>query len=150
MTRHAKHIRKQAKEAFFKMDQSLFQSAAFRSLKCVERCLLLELYSLYLPSRPDVFLSVKDAGKRLKVKPETAGKAFYALEEKGFIKLTRGELWQERVAREWRLTFKEYYQQPPTNDWKRYEKSDADRGTNLPQKSGQALFRTLAEVEHID
>ena len=132
------------------MEQSLFQSAAFRSLKCGERCLLLELYSLYLPSRPDVFLSVKDAGKRLKVKPETAGKAFHVLEEKGFIRLTRGELWQERVSREWRLTFKEYNDQPPTNEWMKFGKSDTDSETRLPQKREQTLLQELSEVEQID
>lgn len=150
MPRHAKHIRKQTKEAFFKIDQSLFHSAAFRSLSCVERCLLLELYSLYLPARPDVFLSVKDAGKRLRVKPTTAGKAFYSLADKGFIKLTRGQLWQQRVSREWRLTFKEYYKQPPTHEWKLFKKSDAASETSLPRKSAQTPLRELAKVEQID
>ena len=105
---------------FHRIYRDMFESDAYRSLRCVERCLLHELHALYLPSRNDVFLSTRDASKRLRVNADTARKAFHVLENRGFIKLTRGQLWQQRKAREWRLTFESYKDREPTDDWAAY------------------------------
>lgn len=97
-----------------------FESDAYRSLNCVQRSLLHELHALYLPSRNDVFLSTRRAAKRLHVNADTARKAFHVLENRGFIKLINGHLWQQRKARTWRLTFMSYNNREPTDDWAAY------------------------------
>ena len=105
---------------FHRIYRDMFESDAYRSLRCVERCLLHELHALYLPSRNDVFLSTRDASKRLCVNADTARKAFHVLENRGFIKLTNGHLWQQKKARTWRLTFMSYNNREPTDDWAVY------------------------------
>ena len=138
------------KGQFFRTYRQVFESKAFRSLDCNARCLLNELHALYIPIRnEDVFLSTRDASRRLGIHPDTARKAFYALEAKGFIKLTRGDLWQQRLAREWRLTFESYRGREPSDEWAQYHESNTEpksRGS-LPQSEGQSRLKKLAEIE---
>ena len=138
------------KGQFFRTYKEIFESNAFRSLDCNARCLLHELHALYIPSRnEDVFLSTRDSARRLGIHPDTARKAFYALEAKGFIKLTRGGLWQQRLAREWRLTFESYRNREPSDEWAQYHEPNTEpkpRGS-LPQSEGQSGLKKLAEVE---
>jgi len=140
----------QRKGQFFRTYRQVFESKAFRSLDCNARCLLNELHALYIPIRnEDVFLSTRDASRRLGIHPDTARKAFYALEAKGFIKLTRGDLWQQRLAREWRLTFESYRGREPSDEWAQYHESNTEpksRGS-LPQSEGQSSLKKLAEIE---
>ena len=114
-----------------------FESEAYRSLDCVARCLLLELQRYYLPGgrMEDVFLSTRDAAKRLSVNKDTAARAFKTLSDRGFIVLTNHARWQARITRKWRLTFEEYGGQKPTHDWRHYKKSRTQvRGQTDPFK----------------
>lgn len=91
---------------FVQRYESMISSPAYRDLSTVARCLLEEFQRIYLPSRNGkLSISTRNAAKRLKVSEPTAINAFYDLEEHGFIVLVNHELWLERKAREWRLTF---------------------------------------------
>ncbi|MEJ1378786.1 MAG: hypothetical protein RPU32_12550 [Candidatus Sedimenticola sp. (ex Thyasira tokunagai)] len=80
-------------------------------------------------------ISTKHAKKLLNVSEPTASKAFYELVDHGFLVLTEGELWQERRAREWRLTFEPgVNNREPTDEWKRWT---PDQNKTRPKKQGQ-------------
>jgi len=115
---------KRAKRAgpFIQLHEEILASPAYRDLNPVARCLLIEFQRIYRPSRNGrLSISVMNAAKLIRVHKDTASKAFRSLAEHGFIVLTRGEYWQERLAREWRLTFSEYNGREPTDDWKRWK-----------------------------
>ena len=134
-----KNNRIQRSGPYFAIYQDMFNSDAFRSLNCKERCLLLELFAFYQPSREDVFLSTRDAAKRLKIHRDTACKAFKTLEDRGFIRLTQGALWQARLTRTWRLTFMEYQGREPTDEWRDYKsKADPKRSDKVSESSGRS------------
>ena len=134
---------------FFRIYREWFESDAYRELNCRERCLLHELQAKYIPGRnEDVFLSIRDSAERLIIHPDTACKAFYRLEELGFIKLTKGELWQQKRAREWRLTFESYRGREPTDEWRDYKKTgDPKPMHKLSYSEGQSSLDELAKVE---
>ena len=108
---------------FIRKHEEWLASPAYRDLRPVERCLLEEFQRVYLPSRNGrLSISVEKAAKELRCNKDTASRAFYALVEHGFIVLTKGHLWQQRLAREWRLTLQECDGRLPTDDWKRWSK----------------------------
>ena len=107
---------------YFYLEKQVFESDGFRALDCVSRSLLLELMSLYVPvHREEVFLSTRDAAKRLKVNKDTAASAFKTLEASGIIKLVTGAIWIHRQARTWRITFFSFGNREPTDDWKNHD-----------------------------
>ena len=115
---------KRAKRAgpFVQLHEEILESPAYRDLNPVARCLLTEFQRIYRPSRNGLLsISVMNAGKLIKANKDTASKAFRSLAEHGFIVLTKGEYWQERLAREWRLTFEPCNGREPTDDWKRWK-----------------------------
>lgn len=104
---------------FFPVCREWFNSEAFRDLSPIARCLLFEFQNVHQPGRNGYLsLSVSNAAARLGVDPKTARKPFHELAEHGFIALTRGEYWQERKAREWRLTFYGCNNKEPTDEWR--------------------------------
>ena len=126
----------------------LFDSEAFRSMKCAERALLLEFCRRYVPDfNEDVFVSTRDAAKRLHVHPDTARKAFYVLESRGFIKLISGALWQARIARKWRLTFLSYRGREPTDEWRDYKNPEPKSRGKLSQSKVQIPFIEAAKID---
>ena len=94
----------------------------------------------------------------LKVNKNTASGAFHGLIEHGFLVMTKGHLWQERLAREWRLTIEECNGRQATDDWTRWsqdnpvgvvpknfrsqirEQNDPKVGTNRYQSKTQRLY----------
>ena len=90
-------------------------------------------------------------------------------EEHGFLVMTKGHLWQERLAREWRLTIEECDGRQATDDWIRWsednpvsvvpknsrsqsrEQNDTEVGTNRYQSKTQRLhskeFEDLVTIE---
>jgi hypothetical protein len=65
----------------------MLDSAAYRSLDCVQRCLLHELKRLYSgTNNGQLFLSVRRAAALLGVNKDTASRAFKFLENRGFIR----------------------------------------------------------------
>src|SRR5690606_14689390 len=97
------------KGCYFRKWAEWVNSPAYRDLKPPARCLLDEFQLIYRPTR-NGYLSIgtRRAAELLRVTEPTASRAFYDLMEHGFIVLTKGELWMERKAREWRLTIEPY------------------------------------------
>lgn len=106
-------------DGYFPVCREWFNSEAFRDLSLTARCLLHEFQNVHQPGRNGYLsISVMSAAKRLSVDPKTARKPFHELAEHGFIALTKGEYWQERKAREWRLTFYGCNGKEPTDEWR--------------------------------
>ena len=95
----------------------------------------------------DVFLSTRDAAKRLSVNKDTAARAFKTLSDRGFIVLTNHALWQERITRKWRLTFEEYQGQKPTHDWRHYKNPEPKSGDRPTRSKGQTALQIAAKVD---
>jgi hypothetical protein len=107
---------------------------AWKSLSMTARCLEMELKALYNGSNNgDLFLSIREAAKRLGVANNTAGKAFKELEEHGFIRpKQRGNFnWKARHATAWVLTEFEYANQPASKDFMRWRPEEKTRPQNL-------------------
>lgn len=94
-------------------------SPAYKDLKPPAKVLLLEFLEICFPQERNgrLSISVNNAAKKLNISKPTAIKAFTELVEHGFIVLTNGERWQERKAREWRLTVMPCNGRQPSNEW---------------------------------
>lgn len=104
---------------FFPVCREWFNSEAYRDLTPLARCLLMEFQNVHYNGRNGrLSISVENAARRLNVTQKTARAPFHELAEHGFIVLTRGEYWQERIAREWRLTFYGCSGREPTDEWR--------------------------------
>lgn len=108
-------------KGFNRMCRVMFDSPAYRDLSLSARVLLDEFMHLYRPDRNGTLsISTKNAAKRLNCAEKTAMKAFPELVEHGFLALTEGHYWQQRKAREWRLTFEPCHGREPTDEWKEW------------------------------
>lgn len=113
-----------------------FESPAYRDLSMPARCLLLEFQHIFRPTRNgQLSISVQQAMERLGCAKQTAQDAFRELTEHGFIKLKEHERWQERMAREWILTFERLNNHEPTDDWKEWKPGEPV--FTLPRKRTQ-------------
>ena len=135
------------KGTFFMFHHEIFESAAFRSLDCTARSLLFELWRYYQPGSEIVFLSVREASKRLGVHRDTAAKAFSNLSGRGFIVMTNHALWQQRISRKWRLTWQPFKGREPTDDWRNYKKAEPKTRDSVSQSRGQSALQEAAKVE---
>lgn len=110
---------------FIQKHEEWLACPAYRDLKPSARCLLEEFQRVYRPDRNgQLSISVANAKVLLNVSKETASKAFYDLSEHGFIVLTKGQVWTERIAREWKLTFMPCGTREPTDEWKLWSKDN--------------------------
>jgi hypothetical protein len=87
----------------------MLKTAAWGSLGCDAKCLLIELMALYNgTNNGELFLSVREAAKRLNASTRRATAAFAELLDRGFIVTTRKgsrtRRGEERLATCWRLT----------------------------------------------
>lgn len=134
---------------YMRLFHEIFESPAYRDLSTVERALLLEFQRIYLPSRNGVLsISTRNAAQRLNVSEDTACKAFYGLVSHGLLVLMEGHYWQQRKAREWRLTFEPCNNREPTDEWKFWKPDkpfSVPRKNPRPEKRGQTALITGAE-----
>jgi len=151
-------IKPKRQGGFIQKHEEWLASPAYRDLRPVERCLLEEFQRIYRDTRNRLSISVENAAKLLRVNKDTAAKAFHGLVEHGFLVLVKGHLWQQRLAREYRLTIEKFDGRQPTDDWKRWSKgnpvnqvpkkvrsqnkvqNDPKIGTRLSQKSDQRQY----------
>jgi hypothetical protein len=134
---------------FIQQHEEWLSSAAYRDLKPPARCLLEEFQRIYRPGRNgQLSISVANAKKLLNVSKETASKAFYDLSEHGFIVLTKGGLWQERKAREWKLTIEPCGTHEPTDEWKSWIKHNpVNLLKKMPRRNiGQTVLKTYLHI----
>jgi hypothetical protein len=103
---------------FIQFSQELRDSEAYRSLKPGARCLLIELMMLVWPDRNGkIGMSHAKASLLIGCSKKTAGKYFEMLLSRGFIKVEKGELWQERLAREYSLTMATRQGRQPSHEY---------------------------------
>jgi DNA-binding transcriptional regulator YhcF (GntR family) len=90
------------------------------------------LYDLYNGSNNgELFLSIRDAGKRLGVGKNTAHNAFRALESRGFIRARERGLFTTRRATTWILTEFSFGTKTPTKDFMRWRPEDGYKKQNI-------------------
>jgi len=108
-------------KGFNRMCRVMFDSPAYRDLSLAARALLDEFTHIYRPERNGALsISTKNAARQLNCNERTAIKAFQELIEHGFLMLTEGHYWQQRKAREWRLTFEPCNNREPTDEWEQW------------------------------
>lgn len=109
---------------YVQLTHFMLNSEAWQSLRPVARALFVELNQRFSGfNNGNIGFGWREAAKALHVKPETVGKAFKELQNRGFIKMTRKSGFdQKRLACEWRLTTLPMGDaraptSPPTNDY---------------------------------
>ena len=101
------------------MYHDVTRSETFANLKPVSKCLFVLMQDKFIPiSREKISVSVVNAAKWIGCNKDTAGKAFRELETAGFIELVEHHLWQQRKARVFRLTWRQFDGKEPTDEWK--------------------------------
>ncbi len=122
---------------YFPVYLSILESDAYKSLRPIEKCLLEEFRIVNFKTRANgrLNLSVEVAAKRLGIAKNTVMPAFHVLEERGFIRCTVGEVYQERLARLWRITFLPWNGREPTDEWRNWGRSDAGGADECSENS---------------
>jgi hypothetical protein len=105
-SRHKRrYVRKQDKHV--RLYSWLLMSEAWRSLSCEARALLVELSAFYNgENNGALFLSIREAARRLNIGKSSAARAFAELTDRGFIRpLVKGAFSRKvRHATSWVLT----------------------------------------------
>ncbi len=116
---------------FICLYSELTESLAYRSLSSGARCLLQEMMALAWPDRNGrLAMSHERAAGLVRCTKKTAGTYLERLLARGFIKLEKGELWQQRLAREYSLTMVTRQGRRPSHDYLRWSEGDNFFGTN--------------------
>ena len=116
--------RQKGEDRFVRHPHWLMNSPAWKSLSPTARCVEMELKKLYNGrNNGDIYLSVREAAKRVGVSPNTAQKALYELVDRGFIiPKQKGSFgWKKGVATSWILTEEKYNDALPTKNFMRWE-----------------------------
>lgn len=104
----------------------IMDTSAYQNLSCGARSLLLELLKEYNGfNNGSVYLSHRDAAKRLSCNKGTVGSYFADLRDKGFIVITRGHTLGadgKGEATHYALTMESLDGNPPTNEFKDWKK----------------------------
>ena len=109
----------------------LTESLAYRSLSSGARCLLQEMMALAWPDRNGrVAMSHERAAGLVRCTKKTAGTYLEKLLVRGFIKLEKGEIWQERLAREYSITMATRQGRQPSHEYLRWLEGDNFYGKN--------------------
>lgn len=110
----------------------MLDSLAWRHASLVERCLLVEMYDLHNgENNGRLFLSVRDAARRLGIGKNTAQRGLAGLQSKGFIRPhQRGDFnWKSHQATCWVLTEFPCDGHPPTKDFMRWQPATEKQNT---------------------
>lgn len=98
-----------------------FESPAYRSLCCYSRCLLDEFkYRYNGKDNGSLPLSLSEAMKRLSIGRKAAERAFWELQDRGFIRCTRKGLYTVKDAAEWALTEYPIGDELPSKDFMKW------------------------------
>jgi hypothetical protein len=122
----------------------MLSSPAHRSLSPAARALLVELYDLYNgQNNGEIFLSQREAARRLGVGKNLAGKAVGELKDRGFIRIQQqGSFkWKIRHATQWILTEYPYAGQLATKDFMRWS-----AGPKTPSIAPSGAARSAGNV----
>jgi DNA-binding MarR family transcriptional regulator len=129
-------------ERYVSLSYWLLDSAAYRALSVAARALYVELKMLYNGgNNGKIFLSVRDAAKRIHASKSQAAKAYHELEAKGFIKARqRGDFnWKAKRATTWVLTEYEFAGALATKDFMHWgPRLGAPKSENNGPHNGQS------------
>ncbi len=110
---------------FVMLRHDVMDSAAYRSLSPVARCIHAEIRRRFNGHNTgDIPLSCREAAEYCRVWPNTAAAGFDQLIDRGFIKVGEEAGFNQksgRRSRRWILTEEGYMNQPPTNDWRSWK-----------------------------
>jgi hypothetical protein len=104
------------------VSRAMRESFVYESMPPVAKVLMDLLQLQWRNDRP-VAYGVREAAKKIGCKPDTAGKAFKILQERGFIACVNESLFNSKTGsktREWRLTWMPFEYRDPTHDWKKW------------------------------
>lgn len=104
------------------VSRAMRESPAYQSMPATAKVLMDLLHLQWRNDKP-VAYGVREAGQKIGCKPETAGKAFNVLQERGFIVCFEQSLFNSKTgskAREWRLTWMPFDYKNPTHDWEKW------------------------------
>jgi hypothetical protein len=107
------------KKQYIAQDVEMIRSAAYQKLSgnAVKLLILMQTHwRMYEP----IAYSVTEAQKRIGCCRGSAHSAFKELESHGFIKLMLEGHFYKQFARRWRLTFREFNDQKPTDEWQNW------------------------------
>jgi len=104
------------------VSRAMRESYSYESMSPTAKVLMDLLQMQWRNDRPIAY-GVREAGQKIGCKPETAGKAFKVLQDRGFIVCETESLFNSRTgskAREWRLTWMPFDYRNPTHDWEKW------------------------------
>lgn len=123
-------------------------SAAYRSLDCTARALLLDLVMMENGhNNGSVWLSVRDAVDRLGIADaRPAIRSFEKLQTAGLIAMTKEAHFTIKAAetsraRCWRLTWRPFDRKPPSNEWQDYQPESGSPEIRRADKGLRAMAR---------
>lgn len=112
---------------FAKLWREVMDSPAYRDLSSDAKALLIEFsYRNNGNNNGSIFIPVKTAMELLGKSKKPALKAFKELESHGFLALTNHASWQQRIAREYRITSEPCGGREPTDDFKNWSPKKID------------------------
>ena len=121
--RQDKRGRTKNSEPFVRLPLYMLKSAAWQSLKGTPRALYIEIARRYNgKNNGEIIYSVREAGKDIGVSPNTAGRGFKDLEDRGFIKKMRDSSFtlKTKEACEWALTLEPIGNELATKEFVRW------------------------------
>lgn len=105
------------------VSRAMRESFAYESMPPNAK-VLMDLLQLQWRNDRHVAYGVREAAKKIGCKPDTAGKAFNILRERGFIVCADEALFNSKggsKTREWRLTWMPFEWKNPTHDWEKWQ-----------------------------
>jgi len=110
------------KDRFIKIESKWFESPAYRDLRPVSKCLLIEFLNIYRPTRNgSLSLSTRNAAERIGVAENTVINAYHDLVEHGFLILTSHHNWMQGMAREFELTIRGIGVRVAKDSWREWK-----------------------------
>lgn len=107
------------KQRYIAQNIDMIRSPAYESLSGNAVKLMTLMQTQWRQHEPIAY-SVSEAQKKIGCCRGNAHKAFKELESRGFIKLILDAHFHKQLARRWRITFRDYNDQKPTDDWRKW------------------------------
>lgn len=105
------------------VSRAMRESFVYESMPATAKVLMDLLQLQWRNDRP-VTYGVREAAKKIGCKPETAGKAFKILQERGFIVCINESFFNSKTgskAREWHLTWMPFESRDPAHNWEKWQ-----------------------------
>lgn len=145
---NAKGRNENPKQRFAGIKHEILISAAYRSLDCTARALLLELVMMENGhNNGSIWLSVRDAADRLGITDaRPVIRSFDMLQAAGLIAMTKESHFSIKAAetsraRCWRLTWRPFDRKPPSNEWQNYQPPAGSADNKRADKGLRAMAR---------